>query len=305
MSSYPGGKSGAGVYQTLINQIPEHDYYVAGFSGHDAIAKFKRPAKHNVLIDRDRRPLDWWAKYLADNDADLSSWSLINDNCINWLSSLFGLNDILLESGPTSRSTVDGNVGTARWFANFDPPYLMSTRSSGKIYQFEMQTSQHVEFLKFATRLPCNVMICHYPSDLYEQHLQDWRRIEYYSVARNGEKRVEHCWMNYDSPVRLHDSQYVGGDKRHRENVRRRIRRLTAKLEKLTPHERQAVLDSLPAGHADDSDHSGSGHARIAGGSRMPAESRNMAIEQSRQLSLFEDQAQSRRAPSSRSEITP
>lgn len=33
MTSYPGGKSGAGVYQAIINQLPPHSTYVELFLG--------------------------------------------------------------------------------------------------------------------------------------------------------------------------------------------------------------------------------------------------------------------------------
>lgn len=33
MPTYPGGKSGAGVYQTIINQMPPHQLYVEPFAG--------------------------------------------------------------------------------------------------------------------------------------------------------------------------------------------------------------------------------------------------------------------------------
>ena len=57
MSSYPGGKAGSGVYQTLINQIPPHDVYVSATAGHDAVLRYKRPAARNIAIDLDPEPL--------------------------------------------------------------------------------------------------------------------------------------------------------------------------------------------------------------------------------------------------------
>ncbi len=51
--SYPGGKGGAGVYQTLINLIPPHETYIETHLGGGAIMRFKRSAKINIGIDLD------------------------------------------------------------------------------------------------------------------------------------------------------------------------------------------------------------------------------------------------------------
>jgi D12 class N6 adenine-specific DNA methyltransferase len=51
--SYPGGKNGAGVYQTIINQIPPHRVYIEAFAGSGAVLRHKRPAQISYAIDRD------------------------------------------------------------------------------------------------------------------------------------------------------------------------------------------------------------------------------------------------------------
>jgi hypothetical protein len=47
--SYPGGKAGAGVYQTIINLMPPHDLYVEPFVGGGAILLNKRPARDSIV----------------------------------------------------------------------------------------------------------------------------------------------------------------------------------------------------------------------------------------------------------------
>jgi DNA adenine methylase len=51
--SYPGGKNGAGVYQTIINLIPPHPVYIEPFLGGGAILRLKHPAALNIGIDLD------------------------------------------------------------------------------------------------------------------------------------------------------------------------------------------------------------------------------------------------------------
>jgi hypothetical protein len=55
---YPGGKNGAGVYQTLINRMPPHTTYIEPFLGSGAIMRLKRPAHVNIGIDRDPAVID-------------------------------------------------------------------------------------------------------------------------------------------------------------------------------------------------------------------------------------------------------
>lgn len=51
--TYPGGKSQAGTYQQIINLIPPHSTYIETHLGSGAIARAKRPAGRNILIDLD------------------------------------------------------------------------------------------------------------------------------------------------------------------------------------------------------------------------------------------------------------
>ena len=48
-----GGKSGGGVHQAIINQIPPHDVYCAPFLGDDAIMRRIKPAERSIGIEID------------------------------------------------------------------------------------------------------------------------------------------------------------------------------------------------------------------------------------------------------------
>jgi site-specific DNA-adenine methylase len=64
--SYPGGKNGAGVYQTLINHMPPHTTYIEPFLGSGAIMRLKRPARVNIGIDLDPEVIaQWQARIVA------------------------------------------------------------------------------------------------------------------------------------------------------------------------------------------------------------------------------------------------
>lgn len=84
-----------------------------------------------------------------------------------------------------------------------DPPYLGSTRTSGK-YAVEMTTpAEHAEML--AALLACRsaVVLSGYPSARYDDALPDWTRIEINtSTGQGGEwsARTEVLWVNRDAP---------------------------------------------------------------------------------------------------------
>jgi len=51
--SYPGGKGGAGIWQTIVNQMPPHDTYIEAFLGSGAVLRHKRTANVNIAIELD------------------------------------------------------------------------------------------------------------------------------------------------------------------------------------------------------------------------------------------------------------
>jgi hypothetical protein len=147
-------------------------------------------------------------------------------------------------SGP-DRDAGNGGRGR-RVFVYLDPPYLLDARRSRRqLYDHEMTDEQHVRLLDTVVRLPCQVMISHYPHPLYASCLAGWRTFTFRSQTRGGRMATEQVWCNYPQPTELHDARFVGGNKRERERVRRRVRNWVGGLERMTPEERQAVLDAI------------------------------------------------------------
>lgn len=78
-----------------------------------------------------------------------------------------------------------------------DPPYLMETRSDARAdYAHELTDGDHKELLQFLPRLEGRVILCGYPSAIYDQALPDWGRIEREAAADGGVKRTEVLWIN-------------------------------------------------------------------------------------------------------------
>ena len=63
--SYPGGKNGAGVYQTIINLMPPHETYIEPFLGGGAVMRLKRPAALNIGVDIDPDVIRGWESSTA------------------------------------------------------------------------------------------------------------------------------------------------------------------------------------------------------------------------------------------------
>lgn len=245
--TYPGGKNGPGVYQTLINQIPPHDVYCAPFLGHDAILRRKAFASRNIGVELDREVLDWWA------EKEIPNLELYACDGIEWLRHQFGYyrhTGTGSQIGSTSRGCDARSSGErSQWFVYVDPPYPMATRSGAKLYTHEFTDNDHVELLKTLVVLPSVVrcMVSSYPNALYEAafKVRGWRTMTYQSIDRRGNRRTEQLWMNYAEPPVLHDYQFAGRNKREREKLRRRCRNWVGGLRRMKPEHRNALLQAI------------------------------------------------------------
>lgn len=77
-----------------------------------------------------------------------------------------------------------------------DPPYLTETRG-GKQYNHEMTKQDHEELLHELLRSKASVILSGYPSDLYDDALKGWYRVERAARAQNTERRTEVIWANF------------------------------------------------------------------------------------------------------------
>lgn len=218
---YPGGKGGAGVYQTLINLIPPHDLYIETHLGAGAVMKNKRPARVSIGLDIDAGVCHRWQCYAAGR-ADLE---IINVDAAAFLSYY-----------P---------------FAGFefiycDPPYLVETRkTAGRLYAHEYNRQQHIKLLQTIKSLPCKVMISGYWSKLYDDYLRGWSVRSFEAMTRAGTPATEYVWFNYPAPMRLHDYSYLGRNFRERERIKRKTTRWVDRLKKMPVLEQRALLHAI------------------------------------------------------------
>ena len=216
MVSYPGGKNGAGVYQTIINHIPPHETYIEPFVGGGAVLRHIRPAASSIAIDSDAS--------VIKNLSLRTKAELICGDGLKFLAH---------------------RKWTGREFVYCDPPYLMKTRKSQRpIYRQEWDTADHMWFLELVLRLPCNIAISGYASDLYNEALAGWNTITFTAQTRRGPV-TETLWFNYPVPTALHDCRYLGADFRQRERIKRKADRWATKYAAMPDLEAQAVLSAM------------------------------------------------------------
>lgn len=217
---YPGGKAGAGIYQTIINQMPPHRRYVEGCLGGGAIMRYKRPAEVSVAFELDLEAVEGF-------DCEVPGLQIYQEDVLKalWAKS-HGLDE----------------VDTLLYL---DPPYVMSTRKAGPMYKFEWNDQQHLSMLDAVGQLPCLVAISGYWSQMYAEALKDWRAISFWSVTRSGKLAEEWLWMNYPEPTELHDYRYHGTRRGPRQAFKRKGQRWSKRLRELGPVEAEALKLAL------------------------------------------------------------
>lgn len=220
---YPGGKSGAGVWQTLINEIPPHDVYISATVGNDPVLRFKRPAVRNIAVDLDAAALDLWR--------DRDDVERVHADGLAFV----------------ERFVADNGDAAGETVVLFDPPYPAEVRKSRRpIYLAEqLEFAWHRRLLDAVVRLPCRVLICCYPDPRYLRALAGWRIVEYFSTDRSGERRAENLFCNFPRPDRLHDSRFIGRDRRDRERIRKNWRTLTNRFARMPAVERAAAVERI------------------------------------------------------------
>jgi site-specific DNA-adenine methylase len=232
--SYRGGKNGAGVFQTIICEIPPHEIYIEPFLGHGAVLRHKRPALQNLGLDIDADVVAWWQRWQEANSR--LGFKIVQQDAFSFLKSL--------QVQP-------------RTFIYCDPPYPISARAQQReIYQHELTDDDHRELLSLLLAMGARsgqyanfptpmIAISSYANGIYQHMLKDWRTIEFQSCTRSGRMATETLWMNYPAPARLHDYHFLGETYRERERIRKMQQRWRGKLTRLSALERQAMMQLL------------------------------------------------------------
>jgi hypothetical protein len=250
--SYPGGKNGAGVYQTIINRMPPHSVYIEPFLGGGAILRLKQPAALNIGIDLDSAVIARFdgRYHIASFDVAGSSYpgalAASDDGGLrHHRSPQTAMCDrqfrFLCEDGI---SFLKSYPFTGSELVYCDPPYMLETRTRS-LYRFEMTDAQHAELLRVLQTLTCRVMISGYWTKFYSKLLASWNVARFEAMTRGGHTATEFLWFNFPAPVALHDYSYLGSNFRERERIKRKKLRWVKRLERMPPLERRCLLDAI------------------------------------------------------------
>ena len=219
-NAYVGSKATTGLCQPLIALMPPHSVYIETHLGGGAIMRRKPAALRNIGIDLDGRAL---SAFECDYPVEL-----VQGCCHRFLADF----------------PFDGTE-----LVYSDPPYLHSTRKSGRRYRYDYEAADHEALLALLTSLPCAVMVSGYPSALYDERLAGWRRVSLQVMNRAGVV-TERVWFNF-APDRVFWASYAGRNFTHRQQVKRKAENWGRRYGALPTAERLAVLAAMMAVEAE------------------------------------------------------
>lgn len=81
-----------------------------------------------------------------------------------------------------------------------DPPYVRSTRKSGRLYKHEMDDTDQMRLLELIAQSSAKIVLSGYPSALYDRYLQGWYTDSTMSQTTSTAMAQEVIWMNFEPP---------------------------------------------------------------------------------------------------------
>lgn len=271
---YPGGKHGAGVFQTIISRMPPHSVYIEPFLGGGAIMRMKRPAAVNIGLDLDPEVIRRF-QTAVQNDPEASPAATMADPIADnvdgrrlrrsaALHLVVSPGVVVCDRGAGITGDSGGAAAPGFLFkcvdalgflrryrftggelVYCDPPYMHETRGRSHLYRFEMSDRQHGALLALLRRLPCFVMLSGYWTRRYVDALADWHLVTFQTVNRAGRRTTELLWSNFPEPFALHDYRYLGKTFRERERIKRKQKRWVGRLHSMPLLERRALLHAI------------------------------------------------------------
>ena len=84
-----------------------------------------------------------------------------------------------------------------------DPPYVRSTRKSGRLYTHEMDDTQHKQLLDAILESKAKIIISGYDCDMYNEALSGWNKDQTMLQTTSAEMSTETIWYNYEPSGQL------------------------------------------------------------------------------------------------------
>ncbi len=220
--TYPGGKNRDGVYQKIINMIPESiNTVIEPFCGSAAILR--------------RLPKD--IKKIGFE---------IDPQQVLILKTMNELDDAFISNTDFFTTIKNPIYQQSNTLAFIDPPYPEECRKQPLgMYVNELTDEQHIKLLKAIKKFKCKVIICSYPNSIYSKYLKGWQKTEYTAYDRRNNARTEVMWYNYDTNGKLYTYQHLGNNYRERYKLKVKINRLISKINNLPQQEKYAIINAI------------------------------------------------------------
>lgn len=132
--------------------------------------------------------------YARERSYCVSTWNRMPDML---LKAALRLKEVQIENRPAVDLIKKFNYDNVLIYA--DPPYLLNTRG-GKQYRYEMNEQDHCELLAALCDHKGYAIISGYPSEMYDNVLSGWNKIEKRSYNQNSDARTEVLWCNFELP---------------------------------------------------------------------------------------------------------
>ena len=172
------------VYEKAFEEVPEDKYgaalnfYIRLNMGHGFRTSGERVGWKNDVQGRERA-------YAAQD------WCNLPDK-IMWATER--LRGVQIENRPAVELIKRSNYPNVLIYC--DPPYMLETRN-GKQYRCEMDARDHEELLKVLLQHKGPVLISGYDTDLYNDMLKGWTKVQNISYSQTHSKKREVLWMNF------------------------------------------------------------------------------------------------------------
>lgn len=144
-----------------------------------------------VGAKRARSRNGWRAR--ADRISPTGAWRTWPDQIPHYVERL---RTVLIEQKPAELLFPLYDSPQTAWFV--DPPYMHATRAwdHRSIYHHELSVDDHVALLASLQSLSGFVLLAGYRSELYDDTLAGWRRVDIHARAQGNRPRVESMWLN-------------------------------------------------------------------------------------------------------------
>lgn len=187
------------VYERAFEEVPEDKYeaalnfYIRLNMGHGFRTSGERVGWKNDIQGRERA-------YAAQD------WCLLPDKIIQAAERLRG---VQIENRPAVELIKRFNYPNVLIYC--DPPYMLETRN-GKQYRCEMDARGHEELLKALLKHKGPVLISGYDTDLYNEMLKGWTKVQNVYYSQTHSKKCEVLWMNFKPDnVQVNLFDFMGG----------------------------------------------------------------------------------------------